>query len=242
MLIIPAIDLREGKCVRLVQGKADKQTVFSEDPAKVAARWQDAGAKRLHVVDLDGAFAGEPQNLEQFSNIRNNFKGIIEFGGGIRTEHDIKSLLNRGADRIILGTMACQSEDFIKQSIASFGNKFIAGIDARNGFVAIKGWVETTELRAESLGKTMESLGISEIIYTDILRDGMLTGPNLESLKDMLSAVSIPIIASGGIGSVNDLEQLAPLQQDGLSGVIIGKALYTGAIDINEVIQCWQKE
>lgn len=242
MLIIPAIDLRDGKCVRLVQGKANEQTTFSTSPEEVAARWQYAGAKRLHVVDLDGAFLGEPKNLDQVKDIRAVFQGIIEFGGGVRTLLDIERLLALGIDKIILGTMACQSEQLVAEWVKKYGNIFIAGIDARGGYVAIKGWVETTPIRACSFGQKIESMGIREIIFTDIMRDGMMSGPNIDSLQAMLKSVSIPVIASGGVSSVNDIEKLIPLEKDGLKGIIIGKALYTGDININEVIQCWQNE
>lgn len=241
MDIIPAIDLRGGKCVRLHQGQADEQIVFAEQPEKVADKFQKAGAKRLHVVDLDGAFDGAPVNTDQFAKIRKKFDGIIEFGGGIRTEQDVEKILSLGADKIILGTMACRSEDFILSCIKKFGDIFIAGIDARDGFVAIKGWVETTDIRAEDLGVRMQTLGISEIIFTDILRDGTLVGPNIDSLRVMADSLKIPVIASGGISSIKDIEDIVKIENSGVSGIIIGKALYTGKIDLEEVINCWQK-
>lgn len=241
MYIIPAIDLRGGKCVRLHQGQADEQVVFGEQPAKMAEKFQKAGAKRLHVVDLDGAFDGVPINTDQFAKIREKFGGIIEFGGGIRTEQDVDKMLGFGADKIILGTMACQSEEFILKCIKRFGDVFIAGIDARNGFVAIKGWVETTNIKAEDLGVRMQTLGISEIIFTDILRDGTLVGPNIESLKIMADSIKIPVIASGGISCEKDVADIVKIENSGVTGIIIGKALYTGKIDLEEVIKCWQK-
>ncbi len=240
MIIIPAIDLKNGKCVRLSQGKADQQTVYSENPQEIAQQFHVAGAKRLHVVDLDGAFEGSPKNIKQVEAIRNAFEGTIEFGGGVRTVDDIKTLKSIGVDKIIIGTMAIQSEEFVQQSIDTYGDIFIAGIDANNGYVAVKGWVETTTIEATVLAKKMEQIGINEIIFTDIARDGMLTGPNIASLQKMLDAFSGTIIASGGISAPADLEKLAPLEKDGLSGAIIGKALYTGAINLDEVIQCWQ--
>lgn len=240
MIIIPAIDLRDGKCVRLVQGKADQQTVFSDSPAEVARRWHDAGAQRLHVVDLDGAFEGLPKNIHLLESIRNNFDGIIEFGGGVRTSEAIETLLGLGVDRIILGTVIYESKSFVQNCINRYGNIFIAGIDANNGKVAIKGWVETTELDAVELAVSVEKMGFSEIIFTDIARDGMMAGPNLKSLKRILDAVSIPVIASGGVSSKKDLNDLIPLQRDGLLGPIIGKALYTGDLNLEEVIECWQ--
>jgi len=241
-MIIPAIDLKDGKCVRLVQGKADDVTVFSNNPGEIALKWHDCGASRLHVVDLDGAFEGSPKNLDGLKCIRKHFEGIIEFGGGVRTEEDIKKLRDIGIDRIVLGTMAYQSETFVKKCLDQFGKIFIAGIDAKNGMVAIKGWIETTELKAVDLAVNMQNMGISEIIFTDIMCDGMLQGPNIDSLKKILGFVNIPVISSGGISSVDDIRRLVPLKKEGLGGVIIGKALYTGDIDLKEVIRCWQKE
>jgi len=241
-MIIPAIDLKDGKCVRLVQGKAQDVTVFSDDPGETAFKWYSAGAMRLHVVDLDGAFNGSPQNLEGLRKIRERFKGIIEFGGGVRTENDIRVLLDYGVDKIVLGTMAYQSDNFVCQCLEKFGNIFIAGIDAKNGMVAIKGWVETTELKAVSLAKKMQELGIGEIIFTDIMRDGMLQGPNISSLRKILSVVDIPVISSGGISTIDDIRKLSSLKNEGLEGVIVGKALYTGDIDLGEMIKCWQNE
>ncbi|MCD6460461.1 1-(5-phosphoribosyl)-5-[(5-phosphoribosylamino)methylideneamino]imidazole-4-carboxamide isomerase [bacterium] len=242
MLIIPAIDLIDGKCVRLDQGKADKKTVYSNNPSDIAENFSFAGAKRLHVVDLDGAFKGSPENIKALSAIRKNFKGIIEFGGGIRTFGDIEKILSAGADRIILGTMAYKSHDFVKECINKYGDIFIVGIDAKNGYVAVKGWVETTKIKAVDLACDMEFLGIKKIIFTDIARDGMLKGPNIESLKKMLKSVSIKIISSGGISKIDDIRKIAELKHPAVEGIIIGKALYTGAIDINEVIKCWQNE
>jgi len=242
MLIIPAIDLIDGNCVRLDQGKANHKTVYSDNPSEIANKFSDAGAKRLHVVDLDGAFKGLPSNINAFKQIRKNFNGIIEFGGGIRTFEDIEKIIEAGADRIILGTMAYKSHDFVKQCIEKFGDIFIVGIDAKNGYVAVKGWVETTQVTAADLALDMQKIGIKSIIFTDIARDGMLTGPNIESLKNMLDSVSIKIISSGGISKMSDLEKIAELKHPAIEGVIIGKALYTGAINIDEVIKCWQKE
>ena len=242
MLIIPAIDLIDGNCVRLDQGKADQKTVYSNNPSEIAKKFADAGAKRLHVVDLDGAFKGLPSNINAFSEIRKHFDGIIEFGGGIRSFEDIKKITDAGADKIILGTMAYQSHDFVKECIDKFGDIFIVGIDAKDGYVAVKGWVETTKIKAADLAVDMQKIGIKSIIFTDIARDGMLTGPNIDSLKHMLDSVSIKIISSGGISKMEDLEKIANLKHPGIEGVIIGKALYTGAIDINEVIKCWQNE
>ncbi|RJP56661.1 MAG: 1-(5-phosphoribosyl)-5-[(5-phosphoribosylamino)methylideneamino]imidazole-4-carboxamide isomerase [Candidatus Auribacter fodinae] len=240
MIIIPAIDLRDGKCVRLTQGRADKQTVFSDSPAEVAKRWQDAGAQRLHVVDLEGAFEGTPKNASAVEQIRHVFDGIIEFGGGIRTTQDIDLMIGTGVDRIILGTKVYQSHDFVKQCISIYGDMFIAGIDAKDGMVAIKGWVETTDISAVELARSMETLGIKEIIFTDIACDGMMAGPNIKSLKEVLQAVKISVIASGGISNKTDLNALAQIGNKRLTGAIIGKALYTGDINLQEVIECWQ--
>ncbi|MDX9702535.1 MAG: 1-(5-phosphoribosyl)-5-[(5-phosphoribosylamino)methylideneamino]imidazole-4-carboxamide isomerase [Candidatus Auribacterota bacterium] len=242
MIIIPAIDLKNAKCVRLSQGKADQQTVYSDNPAQIAQQFYTAGAKRIHVVDLDGAFEGSPKNIKQLEQIRSAFSGVLEFGGGVRTMDNIKTLISIGVDKIIIGTMAIQSEQFVRNCIDTYGDIFIAGIDANNGFVAVKGWVETTSIEAVILAKKMKEIGISEIIFTDIARDGMLTGPNISSLTKILNGFSGSVIASGGISSPADLEKLVPLVKEGLTGAIIGKALYTGAINLNEVIKCWQNE
>jgi phosphoribosylformimino-5-aminoimidazole carboxamide ribotide isomerase len=241
MHIIPAIDLKDGKCVRLRQGKFDEVTVYYEAPEEAAIKWQNEGAKVLHVVDLDGARSGKIQNLSSIKKIRKAFKGLIEVGGGIRTEEDVKILFDCGIDRVILGTVAVENPDFVKNVCKNFPGKIIAGIDAHDGYVAVKGWVELTKIKATGLAQKMMEHGVWGIIYTDISRDGMLTGPNIERTKALVDSLTIPIIASGGVSSIEDIKKLAKIQN--LWGVIVGKALYSGKIKLSEAIKlCWQNE
>jgi len=241
MHIIPAIDLKDGQCVRLRQGKFDEVTVYYEAPEEAAIKWQNEGAKVLHVVDLDGARSGKIQNLSSIKKIREAFKGVIEVGGGIRTEEDVKILFDCGIDRVILGTVAVENPDFVKNVCKNFPGKIIAGIDARDGYVAVKGWVELTKIKATELAQRMKEHGVWGIIYTDISRDGMLKGPNIETTKALVDSLTIPVIASGGVSSIEDIKKLAKIQN--LWGVIVGKALYSGTIKLSEAIKlCWQNE
>lgn len=235
MLIIPAIDLKDGRCVRLLQGRADAVTVFSDNPEEVARRWQDMGAELIHVVDLDGAFSGTPKNIEGIKKIRKAVSVDIELGGGIRDMERIEMLLGLGITRVILGTVAIEKHELVKESCRRFPGKIIVGIDAKDGLVAVKGWVEVTNVKAKELALRMEDYGVWGIIYTDISRDGMLIGPNIEAISEMVEAVNIPVIASGGVSSIEDIKRLKEIK--GLWGVITGKALYTGAIDLKESIE-----
>jgi len=235
MHIIPAIDLKDGQCVRLRQGKFDEVTVYYNNPQDAAIRWQNEGAKVLHVVDLDGAKKGCISNLSSIKKIREVFHGEIEVGGGIRKTGDIELLLNSGIDRVILGTIAVEKPDFVKEVCKSFPERIIAGIDARDGYVAVKGWTEITKIKATELAQKMQEHGVWGIIYTDISRDGMLTGPNIEATKELVDVLSIPVIASGGVSSIEDIKRLAEIEN--LWGVITGKAIYSGAIDLKEAIK-----
>ncbi|WP_028842882.1 1-(5-phosphoribosyl)-5-[(5-phosphoribosylamino)methylideneamino]imidazole-4-carboxamide isomerase [Thermodesulfovibrio yellowstonii] len=235
MQIIPAIDLKDGKCVRLRQGKFSEVTVYYDNPEDAALRWQNEGAEVLHVVDLDGAKEGKIGNLPSIKKIREAFRGNIEVGGGIRRIEDIELLLSVGIDRVIVGTIAVQSPDFVKEVCKRFPEKIIVGIDAKDGLVAVKGWVEVTEIRAIELALKMQDYGIWGIIYTDISRDGMLTGPNIEATKALVESVKVPLIASGGVSSIEDIRKLAEIPQ--LWGVITGKAIYSGAIDFKEALR-----
>src|SRR5512144_1652000 len=230
MLIIPAIDLKEGKCVRLEQGLMDKATVYSDDPATTARHWESQGAEVLHVVDLDGAFAGAPRNLDAI-------KIPIEVGGGIRDIATINALVSIGIDRIILGTAAIENPAFVQEACGRFPGKIIVGIDARDGMVAIKGWAEVTKVKAVDLAKQMQDYGVIAIIYTDIKRDGMLTGPNIEATKALAESLRIPVIASGGVHTMKDIENLLSVRCNGVSGVITGKAIYSGSLNLREAIQ-----
>jgi len=235
MQIIPAIDLKEGKCVRLRQGKFDEITVYYDNPEEAAIRWQKEGAKVLHVVDLDGAKKGILSNLSSIKKIREVFHGEIEVGGGIRKKEDIELLLNSGIDRVILGTIAVENPDFVKEVCKLFPQRIIAGIDARDGYVAVKGWVELTKIKATELAQRMQEYGVWGIIYTDISRDGMLTGPNIEATKALVESLTIPVIASGGVSSIEDIKRLSVIEK--LWGVITGKAIYSGAINLKEAIE-----
>ena len=237
MLIIPAIDLKEGKCVRLEQGLMDKATVYSEDPATTAKHWEGQGAELLHVVDLDGAFAGVPKNLDAIKAIRSAVTMPVEVGGGIRDMATIRKLVSIGIDRIILGTAAIQNPSFVQAACAVFPGRIIVGIDARDGLVAIKGWAEVTKVHAIDLAKRMQEYGVIAVIYTDIKRDGMLTGPNIEATKVLAEALRIPVIASGGVHTMKDIENLMAVRCNGVTGVITGKAIYSGSLNLREAIQ-----
>lgn len=235
MLVIPAIDLKDGKCVRLLQGRADAITEYPDNPVETAKRWEACGAKLIHIVDLDGALTGDQKNLKSIKEIRRTVSVEIELGGGIRDIKRIEMLLGLGINRVILATVAIERPELVKEACRRFPQRIIAGIDARDGRVAIKGWVELTDIKATELAKRMEDCGIWGIIYTDISRDGMLTGPNIEALKKIVETVSIPVIASGGVSSLEDIKRLKEIK--GLYGVITGKALYSGAIDLREAIR-----
>ena len=233
MEVIPAIDLKDGRCVRLLQGDFQKETVFSTDPAAVARRWQKAGAPRIHVVDLDGATSGKPRNSEAVTRILEAIDIPIQLGGGIRNMKTLESWLARGVQRVVLGTAAVETPDFLIEACTRFGDSVIAGIDARNGKVAASGWTRTTEVDAISLVGRAKDLGARRIIYTDIATDGMLTGPNLESIREVTSHTRLPVIASGGVTTIDHLVSLNAL---GVEGAIIGRALYTGDLDLREAI------
>jgi phosphoribosylformimino-5-aminoimidazole carboxamide ribotide isomerase len=236
MLIIPAIDLKNGKCVRLEQGLMDKATVYSDDPATTARHWEAQGAELLHVVDLDGAFAGIPKNLDAIKAIRKAVRMPIEVGGGIRDIATIDALISIGIDRIILGTAAIENPAFVQQACEKFPGKIIVGIDAKDGMVAIKGWAEVTKVKAVDLAKQMQERGVIAVIYTDIKRDGMLSGPNVDATKTLAESLRIPVIASGGVSTMKDIQDLMIVRYSGVSGVITGKAIYSGSLNLKEAI------
>ncbi len=237
MIIFPAIDLRNGRCVRLVEGKLENETVFSDDPAAMARQWAAQGAGYLHVVDLDGAFAGAPQNLPVVKSIVEAVAIPVQLGGGIRSLETIEEVLATGVARVILGTSSVSQPEMVEEAVRRFGaERIVIGIDARDGKVALHGWVEKTEIGAIELARQMQSLGIKHIIFTDIARDGKLQGPNLVSVREMAAALEIGVIASGGVSRIDDiraLKQLAPL---GVEGVITGKAIYTGSLNLAEAL------
>lgn len=233
MEVIPAIDLRGGRCVRLYQGDFAQETVFATDPAAVARRWEEAGAPRLHVVDLDGAAHGKPQNLEAIKSILKAVKLPVQVGGGIRRRDTVALLLGLGVRRVVLGTAAVETPALAQRVCRMFGEAVIIGIDAREGRVAIRGWQEGTALRAEALATRMEALGARRFIYTDIAQDGTLQGPNLKTVGAFVKATRLPVIASGGVATVQHLLELARL---GVEGAIVGQALYTGGLDLSEAL------
>jgi phosphoribosylformimino-5-aminoimidazole carboxamide ribotide isomerase len=236
MIVIPAIDLKEGKCVRLEQGLMEKDTVFSDNPAAQARKWEDQGAELLHIVDLDGAFAGQPKNRGAIDDILKAITIPAQLGGGIRDLATIEAYLSLGISRVIIGTAAQRNPELVREACAQFPGRIVVGIDAKNGMVAVQGWAELTGITAVELAQKLEYFGVAAIIYTDIARDGMLQGPNLEATKALAEAISIPVIASGGVSSLRDIENLMAIESCGVSGVITGKAVYTGAIRLSEAI------
>ena len=228
MVVLPAIDLKDGKCVRLRQGRADAVTVYSDDPVAQAQAWLAQGAEQLHVVDLDGAFQGEPRHAEVIARIVKAIGIPVEVGGGLRTDAQIERLLEAGVARAIVGTRALEGIDALAALVRRFGEKIAVGIDARDGFVQVKGWVETTKTRAAELAKQVESVGVRTIIYTDTATDGMLGGPNLAAMREMCGTVSCRVIASGGVSAPEHVKALKALGCPNLYGAIVGKALYDG--------------
>lgn len=235
MIVIPAIDLKNGKCVRLLQGKKDKVTIYSDNPSKTASKWESYGAKLLHVVDLDGAFTGSQKNLDAIIAIRRSVRIPIQVGGGIRRIGDVINLFSAGIERVILGTAAIEDTEFLTECCRKYPGRILAGIDAKDGMVVIKGWEEVTSVRAKDLARRLELFGVTGIIYTDINRDGMLTGPNIEATREMVQSIAIPVIASGGVASIEDIKKLLEIKD--LWGVIIGKALYSNTLSLKEAIQ-----
>jgi len=234
MRIIPAVDIKEGRCVRLVQGKIDQETVYSNDPLSMANHWDEEGAQTIHVIDLDGAFQGSPINAEIVKNIIYSSSVDIQVGGGIRTLETIETYVKAGAYRVILGTVAQQEPEFVEEASRRFPGKIIVGIDAQDGLVAVKGWVEVSQQKATDLAQKMKGYGIAGFIFTDISRDGMLQGPNLESIKTFAEAAQLPVIASGGVSRLEDITNLAKLESYGVEGMIIGKAFYDKTLSFKE--------
>ena len=235
MLIIPAIDLKDGVCVRLQQGRKDAVTVYSRDAAGTAKKWEGMGARVLHVVDLDGAFSGSQQNLNRIVEIRKSVRMTIEVGGGIRDIAAVDRLISAGIDHVIIGTAAIEDPSFVMEACSKFPGRIFIGIDAREGKVAVKGWEEVSAIDAKELAKRVETVGIAGIIYTDIARDGMLTGPNIPALEDMVRTMNIPVIASGGIATLDDIKSLLEIKN--LWGAITGKAIYSGSLDLKEALK-----
>ena len=236
MLVIPAIDLKDGKCVRLRQGRAEEQTIYSDDPADTARRWETDGAEWLHVVDLDGAFNQRPQNVDAIRQILDYVSIPVQLGGGIRNEETIAFYLELGISRLIIGTEAIKRPDWIMSIAAKHPGRIVVGIDARDGQAAIEGWTATTEISAIDLALRFEGSDVAAIVFTDINRDGMQTGTNLDQTRRLAERTSTPVIASGGVSTLEDIENLLPLEPLGVVGVITGKALYSGTLELSDAL------
>lgn len=237
MEVIPAIDLLGGNCVRLYQGDYDQSEVFGKDPVAMAKQWEEQGATRLHLVDLDGAKDGEPVNLPVIAKIVEALNIPVQVGGGLRDRSRVSQLLGLGVRSAILGTVAVENPDLVGELCNEFPGQIIVGIDARNGKVATKGWLETSEVEAVELAERMAKLGAAAIIYTDIYRDGTMQGPNLDALRELAEKITIPVIASGGVSSVTDLLSLLSLESIGVTGAIVGRAIYTGEVVLKEAMR-----
>ena len=236
MLILPAIDLRGGNCVRLVKGDFKQETIYSEHPEEIALRWEEGGAEFLHVVDLDGALAGEPQNMDAIKRILQAVKIPVEVGGGIGSMESIDRLLSIGVSRVILGSVAVHKEELVQEACSAYGNRIVVGIDAKKGIVATDGWEKSGGISAVELAKKLGTFGLETIIYTDISRDGTLSGVNVTETAHLARASGIKVIASGGVKSISDIEELKKRECDGIIGVIVGKSIYEGTLSLTEAI------
>lgn len=236
MIIFPAIDIRGGKCVRLTEGRFDQETIFADNPLDMALRWQQEGAEYLHVVDLDGALAGKPVNLAIISQIAQSVTMPVQLGGGIRTLAVIDEILAAGISRVILGSIAVKQPELVKEACQKYGDKIVVGIDARDGIAAVEGWGVAGGIGAEELAAKMAAVGVARIIYTDISRDGMLSGVNVAATRQLAKAVGIPVIASGGVSGAADIRAVKAAAPDGVEGVIVGKAIYTGNLTLADAL------
>jgi len=237
MIIIPAIDIKNGRCVRLRQGRKDEETVFSDDPAKMAMRFDEDGAELIHVIDLDGAFKKSPQNLNSIKKIIESVKTGVQVGGGIRDKKTIRMFIDLGAKKVVIGTEAIKNPELVKDACKEFPDQVVVGVDARNGMVAIEGWTETTKVEALDLAKQFEDCGVAAINFTDIHRDGMQTGPNIKETMIIAQNISIPVVASGGVSTIEDIKNLIELNKFGVTGIITGRALYSGKLNLKEAIK-----
>lgn len=234
MRIYPAIDIKDGNCVRLFQGQFSEMTVYGNSPADMAKKWETLGGEYIHVVDLDGARMGQGKNADCIRQICQSVHVPVQTGGGIRSMEDIDSKLSLGVERVILGTAAVRDEELVKRAADKYREKIVVGIDAKDGFVAVEGWEEVSGLEAVAFAKRMEEIGVQTIVYTDIATDGTLAGPNIEAMRQMSKHTTMNVIASGGIGSIEDIEALKPA---GVEGVIVGRALYTGHVDLTAAVR-----
>jgi phosphoribosylformimino-5-aminoimidazole carboxamide ribotide isomerase len=240
MIVIPAIDLIDGQCVRLFQGKREAVTTYSNDPGAIAKRWESFGAELIHIVDLDGAFTGNQANLSAIKKIRESVEIPLQVGGGIRNIESITRLFSLGIERVILGTAAIEDPEFVKSSCSKYPGRVLIGIDAKDGMVAVKGWKEVTSFNVRDIAGRLAVAGAAGIIYTDIARDGTLSGPNVKAVKEMVENVSIPVIAAGGVSSIEDIKKLMGIKN--LWGTITGKAIYSGTLDLREAIKAVRSE
>ncbi|MDR0268901.1 1-(5-phosphoribosyl)-5-[(5-phosphoribosylamino)methylideneamino]imidazole-4-carboxamide isomerase [Paenibacillus sp.] len=236
-IIYPAIDIRGGKCVRLIQGDYNQETVYNDSPLAAAKAWEAQGGSYIHLVDLDGAKAGHPMNDEVIGAIATSVNVPVQVGGGLRTVNDVKRLLSLGVSRVIIGTAAIEDRAFTEEVLGTYGDKVAIGIDARNGYVATRGWLETSEVKAEELAKELAAKGAETFIFTDISRDGMMQGPNVDAIVSLAKSSGRTVIASGGVSVMEDLIRLNEYRQEGVGGAIVGKALYTGSIDLAEAVK-----
>ena len=242
MLLIPAIDIKDGKCVRLRQGRMEDETIYSNDPVEVAARWVEAGAKRLHVIDLNGAVSGRPGNADIINNIADSFRDItIQVGGGIRDEDTIQTYLDAGVEYVIIGTRAVTTPHFVSDVCLEFPGHIIVGLDAKDGKLATEGWSKLSHHDANDMALRFEEEGVTSIIFTDISRDGMLTRINIKSTVELCKHITIPVIASGGISSLEDIEELCKAANEGIEGAITGRAIYEGTLDFQEALRLVKK-
>jgi phosphoribosylformimino-5-aminoimidazole carboxamide ribotide isomerase len=237
MIIIPAIDIKDGKCVRLFKGEEEKVTVFSDHPSEVAKEWEDAGAKWIHVVDLDGAFSGKPKNYNVIKSIVDTVSCPVQVGGGIRNIDTVREYVKMGVKRIILGTAAFSDQDFLRNACSEFPQEIAVGIDTKNGKIAVKGWTEVIDQSTQEVMRNLHEVGVSVVLNTNIDRDGTMEGINIDGARQFIEESPIPVIASGGIATMEDLEKLASIEHLGLYGAILGKSIYTGSINLKEAIQ-----
>jgi len=237
VIVIPAVDIRNGRCVRLYQGRKDRETVYSDDPAQMALRWQKEGAQYLHVVDLDGAFAGEPQNINSLKEILGKVTIPVEFGGGVRKREIVEQVFKLGVDRVVIGTAAVRDRNFIRESVAAFGRGIFVGLDMRNGILAVEGWMEQSDVSMERMLVDIQEICVGGIICTDISSDGTLSGPNFAMLEKVLSSCQLRVIASGGVRSVEHLRKLRALRGGALYGAIVGRALYSGDLKLEDALK-----
>jgi len=242
MILFPAIDIRGGKCVRLTEGRFDKETIFADNPVDMAIRWENEGAGYLHLVDLDGALAGKPVNLEVIAAIAKTVVIPVQLGGGIRNLDTIAQILEVGVQRVILGSIAVRQPELVEAACRQYGDRIVVGIDARDGFAAVEGWGVAGGISAEELAKKMAQVGVARIIYTDISRDGTLSGVNVPATAALAKASGIPVIASGGVRDLADIEAIKKAASDGIEGVIVGKAIYTGSLCLADALHMLQGE